>query len=79
MTKYDPVNEILFGKLRDNNVVSSVSTLKLVEEESVNHQCGREIKTFKYVSALCAYNFFMGYVDLVDHDKELVEDLLPVP
>ncbi len=69
LTKYNPVNEILFGQWRDNKVVSFVSTLPLVGEETANCKQKREIKTFKYRSALCAYNCFMGYLDLVDCDK----------
>ncbi len=61
LTKYDPINEILFGQLRDNKVVSFVSTLPLIGEESVPCWCGRESKTFKCPSALCAYNCFMGF------------------
>ncbi len=71
MTKYDPANKILFGQWRDNKVVSFVSTLPLVGGESVTHWCGREVKTFKCPSPLCAYNQFMGYVDLVDYDKQI--------
>ncbi len=70
-TKYDPVNEVLFGQWRDNKVVSFVSTLPLLAEETVPRRCGREVKTFKCPSALCAYNRFMGYVDLVDYNKKI--------
>ncbi len=71
LTKYDPVNEILFGQWRDNKVVSFVSSLPLVGEELITQRCGREVKEFKCPSALCAYNRFMGYVDLVDYDKKI--------
>ncbi len=56
---------------RDNKVVSFASTLPQVGEEAVNRQCGRETTTFKCPSALCAYNCFMGCVDLIDHNKEI--------
>ncbi len=71
LTKYDQVNEILFGQWRDNKVVLFVSMLPLVGEESVMYQCARELKTFKCPSALCKYNRFMGYIDLVDYDKKI--------
>ncbi len=50
-----------------------MSTLPLVREETVIYQCGSEIKTFKCQSALCAYNCFMSYLDLIDYNKKIGE------
>ncbi len=61
----------VFCQWGDIKVVSIVSTLLLLGEETVSFWCGREVKTFKCPSALCAYNRFMGYVDLVDYDKKI--------
>ncbi len=71
MFEYDPINEILFGQWRDNKVVSFVSTLPLVREETVTHCCGSESKTFKCPSALGAYNRFMGNTCLVYYYKKI--------
>ncbi len=71
LTKYDQVNETLFGQWRDLKVVSFVSPLPLVGEETANCQCGMEIKTFKCPSAFCVYNCFMGCVDFVDYNKKI--------
>lgn len=74
LTKYNPVNKILFGQWGDNKIVSFISILPQMGKETVNHKCGRDVKTFECPSPLCAYKCFMGYVDLVDHDKKLEED-----
>ncbi len=70
-TCYNPINGILFGQWKDNKVVSFISTLALVGNGTTMRECGSEKVLITCPKALQAYNKYMGYVDLVDFDKNI--------
>jgi len=73
---YNPINGLLFGQWKDNEVVSFISTLLLVGNGTTMWQSGSKKIYLTCPKALEAYNKYMKYMDLVDFDKNLDNLLL---
>jgi hypothetical protein len=73
LTKYDPINKVLFGQWNDNKVVSFISTLGVSGLVTVQRRVGRDKVDFQIEEALKRYtrDNFMGGVDNVDKDKKI--------
>lgn len=73
LTKYDPINKVLFGQWNDNKVVSFISTLGVSGLVTVQRRVGRDKVDFQIEEALKRYTHdnFMGGVDNVDKDKKI--------
>ena len=69
MVQYDFIKKVLFGQWNDNNVVSFISILGVLETVSIQCRVGANIKeSLKHYKK----DNFMGSVYNVDKDKKLV-------
>ena len=73
LTKYDPINKILFGQWNDNKVVSFISTLGISGLVTIQRRVGPEKIDYQIKESLKRYtrDNFIGSVDNVDKDKKL--------
>ena len=73
LTKYDPINKVLFRQWNDNKVISFISTLGVSGLVTVQRRVRRDNVDFQIEEALKRYtrDNFMGGVDTIDKHKKI--------